>query len=79
MAQRLLNTPDLSQDARIDLAFRLALGRSPDAQERAAIKSYLPAYRKSVEAAAPKSYPVVAAWASFCQILFASGEFRYRY
>ncbi|HWY86700.1 MAG TPA: PSD1 and planctomycete cytochrome C domain-containing protein [Gemmataceae bacterium] len=79
MAQRLLATPDLSQDGRIDLAYRLALGRSPNEHERAAVKSYLPAYRKSVEAAAPMSYPVAAAWASFCQILFASGEFRTRY
>jgi hypothetical protein len=79
MARRVLGTRGLTQDARIDLAYRLALGRVATEGERSEIKHYVASYHKSVEPAAPKGNPQVTAWASFCQTLFASGEFRYVY
>jgi hypothetical protein len=79
MARRLLANRDAETDARIDLAYRSALGRVAGESEKAAIKSYLTTYRKSLAAAEPRGNPELAAWASFCQTLFASGEFRYRY
>jgi hypothetical protein len=79
MARRVLGTPGLNMDARIDLAYRFALGRVATEHEKSDIKRYLANYHKSVQSAAPKGNPQVAAWASFCQTLFASGEFRYLY
>jgi hypothetical protein len=79
MARRVLGASGLNQDARIDLACRLALGRVATDSERSEINRYLASYHKSVEAAAAKGNPLVTAWASFCQTLFASGEFRYVY
>jgi Protein of unknown function (DUF1553)/Protein of unknown function (DUF1549)/Planctomycete cytochrome C len=79
MARRVLGTQSLNPDARIDLAYRLALGRFASEREKAGVKRYLESYHKSVESAAPKGAPQLAAWASFCQTLFASGEFRYLY
>ena len=43
------------------------------------VAQYLTDYRKSLEAASHKGNPQLAAWTSFCQTLFASGEFRYVY
>jgi hypothetical protein len=79
MARRILQHKDLDQPARIDLAYRLALGRLPDEQEKISVSHYLVEYRKSVEGAQHKGDPQFVAWASLCQTLFASGEFRYVY
>jgi cytochrome c553 len=79
MARRLLGARGLNPDARIDWAYRAALGRFANEREKAAIKRYLADYQKSVASANPKGNPQLAAWASFCQTLFASGEFRYLY
>jgi hypothetical protein len=79
LAVRVLGSRDLTQADRIDLAYRLALGRMPSKKERSEARQYLADYRKSVEEAGVKGRPLFAAWASFCQILFASGEFRYVY
>jgi hypothetical protein len=79
MAKRILQQKGLNQSTRIDLAYRLALGRLPDGHEKTSISRYLAEYRKSLEGAQQKGNPQFAAWASFCQTLFASGEFRYVY
>ncbi len=79
MAQRILGQEGLNQSGRVDLAFRLALGRLPSETERSEVALYLNAYRRAVEGASPNMRPQVAAWASFCQALFESGEFRYVY
>jgi hypothetical protein len=79
MARRVLGTRGLNPDARIHLAYRFALGRVATEREKADIKRYLESYSKSVQSADPKGNPELAAWASFCQTLFASGEFRYLY
>jgi hypothetical protein len=63
-------------DARIDLAYQLALGRPASAKESERARGYLADY----EAAARKdgmSDPQATAWASFSQALLASAEFRY--
>ena len=79
MARRVLGPRELNPDARIDLAYRLALGRAPTDREKADVKRYLESYRAAVQSANPKGNPQQAAWASLCQTLFACGEFRYRY
>jgi Protein of unknown function (DUF1549)/Protein of unknown function (DUF1553)/Planctomycete cytochrome C len=79
LAGRVLSHRDLTQAGRIDLAYRFALGRLPTKKERSEVRQYLADYRKSVEQAGAKGNPLFAAWASFCQTLFASGEFRYVY
>ncbi|HEV2947785.1 MAG TPA: DUF1549 and DUF1553 domain-containing protein, partial [Gemmataceae bacterium] len=77
MARRVLTAQGV--DARIDLAYRIALGRVATPPEKTDIKRYLESYQKSVKSANPKANAELAAWASFCQTLFASGEFRYVY
>jgi cytochrome c553 len=79
LARRVLGPQKLSADARIDSAYRITLGRAAAEREKAEINRYLDSYRKSVQSANPKGNPELAAWASLCQTLFASGEFRYLY
>jgi hypothetical protein len=79
MARRILQPKDLDQSARIDLAYRLALGRPPDEHEKTSVSRYLVEYRQSLEKGQHKGNPQIAAWATLCQTLFASGEFRYVY
>ncbi len=122
-AERLLGRSELDDDRRVDLAYRLALGRPASPEEVARAKGYLadiqaesgqaiasepePAKPEPVaviadagtggakvpppinpDQAVPVEVPVVeeaigpsspraAAWASFCQALIGSGEFRY--
>jgi len=80
MARRLLGQKELNSAARIELAYRLTLGRRPSEDEAYTVGLYLKEYRDALEAH-PKSAQTaaVAAWASFCQTLFATGEFRYAY
>jgi len=79
LAKRILAQKGSGPAAQIDLAYRLALGRLPTDRERSDITHYLGDYRKSLEGADQKGNAQLAAWASFCQTLFASGEFRYVY
>jgi cytochrome c553 len=67
-ARRLLADAKLTDEQRADLAYRLALSRPATTEEAARVVAY-------VRAADPKGGE--AAWASFCQALFASAEFRY--
>jgi hypothetical protein len=79
MARRIIKTEGLNQNGRMDLAYRLALGRLPTDEERNAIKAYLDDYRKSYSATKPNSDSQLAAWASVCQTLFQTAQFRYVY
>jgi hypothetical protein len=79
LAKRILGEKGSNLPAQIDLAYRLTLGRLPTAREKSDITNYLGDYRKSLEGADHKGNSLLAAWASFCQTLFASGEFRYVY
>jgi hypothetical protein len=79
LAQRVLEPKELEPAVRIDRAYRLALGRLPSHREQSDIAKYLHDYHKSLETAGTKGNLQLATWASFCQTLFASGEFRYVY
>ncbi len=78
MARRVLNQEGLAAPARIALAYRLALGRPPSASELARVTRFLEDYRRGLAEVDHKS-PQLPAWTSFCQTLFATGEFRYVY
>ena len=60
---------------RVDLAYRLALARSPTAGERDRALAFLRDFAKRAGGTDPARW----AWPAFCQALFASGEFRYLY
>jgi len=78
MAKRITATP-LAHPQRIALAYQLALSRPPSDAERVRAEKYLleegrallPMKNGGVDEAALHS------WATFCQALFASAEFRY--
>jgi cytochrome c553 len=80
LARRLLHRSDLGDAGRIDLAYRLAVGRTATAREVERAKTYLADYEtaaRDVEASDPPADARAAAWASFSQALLASAEFRY--
>ncbi|MEX2175504.1 MAG: PSD1 and planctomycete cytochrome C domain-containing protein [Pirellulaceae bacterium] len=80
MAERLLDRSDLSDDAaRIDYAFRLALGRPADAEQIARSLEYLQDFEAGLASDEKPAAKRVAAWSSFCQTLMSSAEFRYVY
>jgi hypothetical protein len=79
LAKRVLSQKGSGPAEHIDQAYRLALGRLPTASEKSSVTRYLGDYRKSLEEAGNKGNSHLAAWTSFCQTLFASGEFRYVY
>jgi hypothetical protein len=79
LAKRILAEKGTGPAAHIDRAYRLALGRLPTDREKADVTRYLGEYRKALEDTGNKGNSQLAAWTSFCQTLFASGEFRYVY
>ncbi len=79
LARRVLAHGGLDQPGRIELAYRLTLGRAPTESEKATVTSFLNDYRKSLEGNDKKANAQLAAWTNFCQTLFAAGEFRYVY
>jgi hypothetical protein len=79
MARRMLDNAELNPGSRVDLAYRLAIGRLPSEAEKSRVLRYLSEYRKAIAATETKAGPALAAWTSVCQTLFASGEFRYLY
>jgi hypothetical protein len=79
LAKRVLGEKSLNPSGHVDMAYRLVLGRLPTDRERSDITHYLADYRKSLQDADHKGNAQLAAWTSFCQTLFASGEFRYVY
>ena len=75
-ARRLLGESD--SGARIELAYRTALGRSPDAAEVAAGRGFVDRYLAGLKATdAPADQHELLAWAAFARTLFASNEFLY--
>jgi hypothetical protein len=75
---RLMSAGEMSEAARIKLAFQLALNREPTASESEQAVDFV----KQSQAAMSKvekepARAAVRAWATFCQALFASAEFRY--
>src|SRR5262249_26238843 len=79
LAKRVLAQKGSVPAEQIEQAYRLALGRLPTANEKSSVTGYLRDYRKALEEAGNKGDSLLAAWTSFCQTLFASGEFRYVY
>jgi hypothetical protein len=78
-ARRLLAEPGDEQD-RVDLAYRLMLGRPASGSEAGRAVSYLNDYAAALDTDSQKNDSArQAAWASFCQALLASAEFRYLY
>jgi hypothetical protein len=68
-AERLLETEEMDDARRLDVAYRNALGRLPTERERQIALAYL--------RAAETSEQRVAAWERLCQTLFACVDFRY--
>lgn len=79
-AQRMLNETSLDDAGRVDRLYQLALARSPLADERTRAQRYLAeseSFTADPKAAAMTPEQLrLERWTSFCQILFASGEFR---
>jgi hypothetical protein len=67
-AQRLLAEKAVDDAARIDLAYRNALGRSSTSIERQRAARFIAGYEAKDK---------TAGWAAFCQALLACAEFRY--
>jgi hypothetical protein len=87
LAERVLAQAD-REDGRIHLAYRLTLGRAATLKEIERTKVYLSEYESDARNASEplpagkgkKVKPIdpkTAAWASFCQALLGSAEFRY--
>jgi hypothetical protein len=74
LAGRLLRQADLDDAGRLHWAYRLTLAREPTAPEIERARAYLSDCEASLrESKEPKK----AAWASYCQALLGSAEFRY--
>ena len=73
LAESLLNELPLDQEARIALAYERALGRPPTSAEILRALRFLADVSRGARPDAE-----VAAWAAWCQTLFASNEFLYR-
>jgi hypothetical protein len=76
MARRLLEQKEMQDPARVELAYRLTLGRRPSPSEAERIQKFLNDFRRT---AGDKDRGRIGAWMSVCQTLFASAEFRYLY
>jgi len=80
MAKRLLSESRLVDDAqRVDYAFRLALGRSPEKQQQADVLAFVNNYEITLPASTKPEARRLEAWTTVCQTLMASAEFRYVY
>jgi hypothetical protein len=72
-AARLLAAKELDDPARVDLLYRLALARAPSDAERNRAIAFIQETSRTLSGKDPAN----GAWASFCQAIFASAEFRY--
>jgi mono/diheme cytochrome c family protein len=75
LAERMLQRKDLDDLGRITLAYRLTVNRPPTTNEMTRAKDYLTSYESAVPKQGPNSR--IVAWASFCQAILASAEFRF--
>lgn len=77
-AQRLMRE-ETDPAARIDLAYQRWFGRLPTDTERNAALAFIDSYRQQpVAMTSPNANPEFTAWLTFCQSLWASGEFLVR-
>jgi hypothetical protein len=76
MAKRLMKEASVA-DARIDLAYQLALGRSPTAEELARAAALVETFASESGDSPEDNLAERDAWAVLCQSLFASAEFRF--
>ena len=74
LADRLLRRTDLDEAGRIHSAYRLTLAREATAKEIDRAEAYLSDCQELLHGTKD---PKGAAWASFCQALLGSAEFRY--
>ena len=72
-AQRLLDRESLNAEARIQYAYRQAIGRRPTQKEIDSSIAYIDSFTIGPKTKATE----LAAWSSFCHALYASLEFRY--
>ena len=72
-ATRILAADGLDEQARVELAYRQALGRRPSETERLAATEYLASFVANSGA----DDSTLAAWSSFCHAIFSSLDFRY--
>jgi hypothetical protein len=78
LAQRLLADPHATDAQRLTWAYRLALGRMPQASEVNEVAGFLAGYQQRMRARGQKHDEArLAAWQSFCQTLFCRNEFLY--
>jgi hypothetical protein len=77
-AQSLLALPDADDRRRVEAAYLRALGRTPSTGEVDRAVKFLDDYQQALQPKEPDAEKRRGqAWASFCQTLFASTEFRY--
>ena len=76
-AQRLLDASDLTDNARVDRAWQIALARSPSKTERNDALAFVTQTSQSFASSESDSVRQKKAWTSLAQSLFASAEFRY--
>jgi hypothetical protein len=74
MASRVLTAAEADDGGRVDFAYRLAFARPATVAERQRTLAYL---RDAEQALGNGGGGRAQAWASFCQALIASAEFRY--
>jgi hypothetical protein len=74
MAQRLLGDDKMDDAGRVGRAYQMAFARPPTDAERERAVGYI---RKTLESMSKEKNAPLSAWASFCQALLASAEFRY--
>jgi hypothetical protein len=79
MAARVQNAAKLDDPGRVDLAYRLALGRGASATEKTRAVKYISEFQHDAGYTAKETLKNsrADAWASFCQALMGSAEFRY--
>jgi Protein of unknown function (DUF1553)/Protein of unknown function (DUF1549)/Planctomycete cytochrome C len=78
LAERLLGRTQFDDTGRLDLAYQLTVGRPATAKEIERAKGYIADYEIAVRDERSASADArTAAWASFCQAMLASAEFRY--
>ena len=79
-ARRLLSRKGLDDAGRIELAYKLSLGRSPTETQTERVLQFLHGYQQQTEEDSKRDMNGnVEAWSNFCQTLFACAEFRYVY
>lgn len=75
LADHILKRPDLTDSERIQFIFRQILSRNPDAQEIQQVQQYLQSMTLALSSTAADARR--ASWASLCQSLLTTNEFRY--